>query len=78
MYVDHGEANQKKLTLEGIVSGGVGSCGINTPRWYTRVSAHKDWINCITTGIKEKKEKLAIEQHCEQVPNYPSKNKVFD
>ena len=79
MYVDYGNENQKTLTLEGIVNGGVGQCGTSMPRWYTRVSAHKEWIDCIVTGIEEEKTKLEIDQLCgEKVLDYPSKNRVFD
>ena len=79
LYVDHGKSNQMKLTIEGIVSGGVGKCGDNVARWYISVSAHREWINCIITGIKEKKTKIEIEQLCEEeVQDYPSKNLVFN
>lgn len=64
LYVDHGDRNQKKLTLEGIVGGGVGRCGSNQARWYARVSAHKYWINCIIDGINEEKSKSDIEELC--------------
>ena len=67
------------LTLEGIVNGGVGKCGANRARWYTRVSAHKEWIDCIVTGIEEEKTELEIEPLCaEKVRDYPSKNVVFE
>ena len=33
-------------TLVGIVSGGIG-CGKGYPGWYTQVSFHMEWVNCI-------------------------------
>jgi len=65
LYIDHGEGNQKKVTLEGVVSGGVGACGSNQARLYTRVSAHKDWIKCIIGGVNEEKSKEDIEELCD-------------
>ena len=68
------------VTLEGIVSGGVGECtkGIKEetrknlsldgitgmPRWFTRVAAYRDWIDCISDGIMKRKNKKAIEKLC--------------
>ncbi len=44
LYVEHGEpGGRKRLTVEGIVAGGV-ACGKNIPVWYTRVR-----INCISS-----------------------------
>jgi len=71
LYIDHGDGNQKKLTLEGIVGGGVGRCGSNQARWYTRVSVHKAWINCIIDGINEKKSKSDIEELCDKLSYQP-------
>ena len=79
VYVDNGEPNQQILTLEGIVSGGVGKSDSNSPQWSTRVSAHREWIDCIITGIEEAKTKREIDQLCEEkVQDYPSKNLVFE
>ena len=35
-----------RTTLVGIVSGGIG-CGKGYPGWFTKVSFHTRWINCI-------------------------------
>ena len=37
---------EKKKTLIGIVSGGIG-CGKGVPGWYTKVSSHANWFRCI-------------------------------
>ena len=71
MYIDYGDGNQKKLRLEGVVSGAVGRCGSNRASWYTRVSAHKAWINCIIDGINEKKSKSNIEELCDKLAYQP-------
>ena len=63
LYIDHGDNN---ITIEGIVLGGVGSCGSNQARLYTRVSHHKDWISCIVDGINEGKSKEDIEDLCNE------------
>ena len=64
LYVDHGYGNRKQITIEGIVSGGVGACGSNQARLYTRVSAHKEWIDCVVEGINENMPKEDIEAEC--------------
>ena len=38
--------NEARQTLIGVVSGGAG-CGRGVPSWYTRISYHADWFNCI-------------------------------
>ena len=37
---------EERKTLIGIVSGGAG-CGQGVPVWYTDISYHADWFNCI-------------------------------
>ena len=79
LYVDHGKANQKKITLEGIVAFGVGKCGGNFPQWYTSVSSHRDWIDCIISGIKNKATKVEVEQQCnKKVQDFPSTKLFFN
>ena len=39
-------SNEKRETLIGVVSGGRG-CGTGIPPWYTRLSFHARWFNCI-------------------------------
>ena len=64
LYIDHGDGNKGRITLEGVINGGVGACGSNQARLYTRVSAHKDWIKCIVEGINEEKSKEDVEELC--------------
>ena len=64
LYIDHGVGNEKKITLEGIIGGGIGACGSNHAWLYTRVSAHKDWIDCIVDGINGGRQKSDIEDSC--------------
>ncbi len=51
------------MTMEGIISGGLG-CGVRTPSWYTRVSSHLDWIECIMREVGKGRDRASIERDC--------------
>ena len=44
--------NEARQTLIGVVSGGAG-CGLGVPPWYTRISYHAEWFNCIIDKTNE-------------------------
>ena len=48
-------------TLEGIISGGL-ACGKNFPSWYTRVSSHRPWIDCVMREVKKWNSKAKVEK----------------
>ena len=58
---------EKKKTLIGIVSGGIG-CGLGIPGWFTKVSFYYPWIDCIIQTSKESKGNVNIvNEKCDKV-----------
>jgi len=57
------DGQSKRRTVEGIVSGGIG-CGLNIPKFYTRISFHEKWIKCIMRQVEAGKSQDQIENIC--------------
>ena len=63
-------SNDRRETLIGVVSGGIG-CGSGIPPWYTRLSFHARWFNCIIDQTKwflqqENFNQKKVESVCER------------
>ncbi|XP_040581572.1 CLIP domain-containing serine protease C9 [Lepeophtheirus salmonis] len=55
--------NDEIQSLAGIVSGGLG-CGLNIPKWYTRISSYIPWIKCIISNAKRYASQSRVEFAC--------------
>jgi len=57
---------ENRLTLVGLVSGGL-RCGIGEPGWNTKISYHRQWIDCIMSRYLLYKQNYAkTEQYCKR------------
>ena len=62
--------NEDRKTMIGVVSGGRG-CGQGIPNWYTRLSHHAQWFNCIINKSVQylnegKLDKNKVEMDCQR------------